>query len=832
MVERLSAVVGARITEFQRKMAEVKAISKTLPNTIWITVKARTDAAEARLDALADTLRTFQTVGASMRGGAFLATLPASVPTLAALTAVLASMGPMLGVMGGGMLAMASTFSLAAVAAAGFGAAMYPLIFDIKNARSQILSGKKALEDFSKPMQHAQLGLIALKATFKNLTNAIEPHALQAIGTSMYVLADIITALKPGIVKVAKALEGMMTDLRGVVKNADDVQASFAWFNDRAASAVESWAKIAGYAFRGFVNLMRAFDPLAQSTEQGLLNMTKRFSEWTAGLSKSEKFQKFISYVRENGPKLLDIFGNITMGLVGMFTAFAPMSADMMTGLQKLTQRFQEWGQSLSQNKSFQEFISYVRENTPKVLSLISELTSFLINLAVGMAPLGSKILDIVTGFLGWSNSMMEAHPWMKKIFGSIIVITGVLKMIVPLILAASALFSGLGGNIAKMVTKAMPLFRIFKTNLIIGLKMAGRALLGFVVRMIQATVNIVSRLAYMAVQAVVHSAKFIGRLALMGAKYAWLGIKAMASAVRVAASFLVAMGPVGWVIATVIALVALIIWKWDAIKKWTVKTWNAVWSWIKDTWSKVWSKTKEIASNLLSTIREKWSEMTSAIREKMSEIWNAITDKWGQIKSSVRNKLSEIWKAVKQKFADMVDAVQENMNDVFTEVKNIWGNVKEFFGNIDLFDMGADIIRGLISGIGSMAGALVSKAKGIVGDAIGAAKNLLGINSPSRVFMEIGHFTGEGFAIGMEKTARMVTSASKAMTGASIPTPAMTKTNFDVNHHVLDEYESKEEMIIIEMSGREVARGTKKHMEEFMGRESKREVRFAWNSG
>src|SRR5699024_1650216 len=57
-----------------------------------------------------------------------------------------------------------------------------------------------------------------------------------------------------------------------------------------------------------------------------------------------------------------------------------------------------------------------------------------------------------------------------------------------------------------------------------------------------------------------------------------------------------------------------------------------------------------------------------------------------------------------------------------------------------------------------------ISAAKGVVGDAVSGAKNLLGISSPSRVFMKIGQQTGEGMVIGLERQTHAVTSAMTNM--------------------------------------------------------------------
>lgn len=67
---------------------------------------------------------------------------------------------------------------------------------------------------------------------------------------------------------------------------------------------------------------------------------------------------------------------------------------------------------------------------------------------------------------------------------------------------------------------------------------------------------------------------------------------------------------------------------------------------------------------------------------------------------------------------------------------------------------LGTDLIMGLVKGISNAAGAVVDAVTGAVRGAIDAAKRLLGIASPSKVFAEIGVNTGEGFAMGVDDSA------------------------------------------------------------------------------
>lgn len=75
---------------------------------------------------------------------------------------------------------------------------------------------------------------------------------------------------------------------------------------------------------------------------------------------------------------------------------------------------------------------------------------------------------------------------------------------------------------------------------------------------------------------------------------------------------------------------------------------------------------------------------------------------------------------------------------------------------------LGADLIAGLVGGIISGVGAVVSAVTGTVGSAITAAKEALGIASPSKVFAELGDFTVQGYVGALDAgTADVDTSMS-----------------------------------------------------------------------
>lgn len=90
--------------------------------------------------------------------------------------------------------------------------------------------------------------------------------------------------------------------------------------------------------------------------------------------------------------------------------------------------------------------------------------------------------------------------------------------------------------------------------------------------------------------------------------------------------------------------------------------------------------------------------------------------------------------------------------DDVVEGVKLIWSDIVEWFAGLDMAQIGRDMLLGLASGITGAATAVIDAVAGAVGSAVTAAKDVLGIASPSKVFAEIGGQTAEGYSQGVEQ--------------------------------------------------------------------------------
>ena len=154
-------------------------------------------------------------------------------------------------------------------------------------------------------------------------------------------------------------------------------------------------------------------------------------------------------------------------------------------------------------------------------------------------------------------------------------------------------------------------------------------------------------------------------------------------------------------------------------------------------------------------------------------------------VAEGISNNSDRLESAIEDVITAMVDAALAVLNgaiDGFIEGGNaliqglIDGMVELFTGVVDagadavesavkgvgdcgtaLFSAGQDLIQGFIDGIESCWTWVTKKASDMASAAKNAAEKALGINSPSKVFMEIGRYTTEGFAVGLDKYAKNV---------------------------------------------------------------------------
>lgn len=185
---------------------------------------------------------------------------------------------------------------------------------------------------------------------------------------------------------------------------------------------------------------------------------------------------------------------------------------------------------------------------------------------------------------------------------------------------------------------------------------------------------------------------------------------------------------PIGLVILAVIALIAIVIL--------LVKNWDKVSAFFKNLWDK--------------------------IKDIFSKAWDFVK-KWGWLMVGPIGWIIKAWSMLPEWFAQL-----------WPKVKQIFLDFLAWFVGLhqQFFNIGSEIIQGIWNGIKAKAAALWDFVKGIGKGIANAFKSVLGIASPSKVFMDYGVNITEGAKKGIEKGSPGVVGASSGMARNVSPSP------------------------------------------------------------
>ncbi|PYI54502.1 phage tail tape measure protein [Paenibacillus flagellatus] len=310
---------------------------------------------------------------------------------------------------------------------------------------------------------------------------------------------------------------------------------------------------------------------------------------------------------------------------------------------------------------------------------------------------------------------------------------------------------------------------------------------------------------------------------------------------------------PIAGIIAAVVAVIAIIAAlayviydNWDTIEAYTVKVWEAVksalqaaWDWIVGLFKRYWAIVGPIVTAGWDAIKAYFKAAYETLKTIVSTLWETIKTIFATAFLVVYNLVTGRWDEIGKVFAAAGEKLKSILGDAWDKIKGIWSSAFETIGNAaqagwdhikglftgawdaikkfflgvpdQAFEIGKNMMQGMMDGIASMANALAQKAKQVVESAVNAAKNFLGINSPSKLFMQIGAWTGEGFAIGLDDSSSMVGAAAQNM--AAVPLSGVTDAVASTPNVSMSGPSAVPTTLILEMDGRVIAQKTFERM-------------------
>lgn len=241
----------------------------------------------------------------------------------------------------------------------------------------------------------------------------------------------------------------------------------------------------------------------------------------------------------------------------------------------------------------------------------------------------------------------------------------------------------------------------------------------------------------------------------------------------RIKEGFTVALEFIKEIVTTVITAV------WDFIKEMLGK--------IKAVWDNHGESIMAVVSGAFKNIWEYIKLIMGYIKGLFQIVWPIISGiikiAWGVIKTVIRQTMDVI--------LGIIDAVmylikgdwEGAWNSIKKTAVKIMLNIIKFFEEIDLKQIGKDIINGLIKGIGSMFGAVGTAVKNIATNVKDTVTKFFGINSPSRLFTGYGVNLGEGLALGIDGMKGVVAKSAKALSESATIKPDLSYATPNANY-------------------------------------------------
>lgn len=232
--------------------------------------------------------------------------------------------------------------------------------------------------------------------------------------------------------------------------------------------------------------------------------------------------------------------------------------------------------------------------------------------------------------------------------------------------------------------------------------------------------------------------------------------------------------------------IVAYFVETWQNIKQTATDSWESTKTAVAETWQNM----KQGAIDLWNSVKQYFADLWQSTKENAINTWKSIkqgvADAWENTKDAVVNTAKNIVKGAAQAWEDLKTGV----SNAVESVKNTFDKIRQ----IDLLQIGKDIINGLINGITSKIEDVKNAVKDIAGSITGKIKDILNIHSPSRVMAQLGVFTSQGLAEGMLDGARYVDKASETLADrasnmdignriSAINSQIQTKVQHDVNY-------------------------------------------------
>lgn len=175
----------------------------------------------------------------------------------------------------------------------------------------------------------------------------------------------------------------------------------------------------------------------------------------------------------------------------------------------------------------------------------------------------------------------------------------------------------------------------------------------------------------------------------------------------------------------------------------------------------------------LIGVFTGDWDRAWKGLQKSTKAIWDTIVSVISGVVQIILSILTQWWQSIVQMGSQLTNGLARALVDGWRGIQSWFqslpGVILGFFSGVGswLLDVGRNLIQGLGDGIAAMGQWVLDQIGNVINGAIGWAKDLLGIHSPSRVFRDFGRNVGRGLADGIADMGRGVRDAAGGLANA-----------------------------------------------------------------
>ena len=590
----------------------------------------------------------------------------------------------------------------------------------------------------------------SLSGAWQRLRDRVQENMFKGLADDIERLGStLFPVLTKGLGKMATALNGVVQSILDYVNSKAGLK-QISDLLDNSADIFAHFGKAVVPTLDGLLKLLNALAPAGKRLADRIADIAKRFQGWASAPGFAKRIDDMMKKAEKTAGLLFKVLGNLGSAITNIFNAANPATNTFLQMLVDVTQRFKEWTSSVEGKNSIAEWamnsVDVMRQfgkTLEAVFKVIAELadprviTSFLKTVEGAFNYLGKLPLDkMVDVFVKFAEAL---QPVSSLFLAIIIAGAGFNIMIGSLIGQLGGLFSVLG----KIV---LPLGGLFKPLSSAGKH--GKELTGLAAAF--------SRIKGAIGGIATPIAKFFSPLASAGKHGKELkGLTAVFVRVAgIATRFAKFIPFAGWAI-----WIGTVIAKSEKLQKKFGEAWDA----IKDVGSKIGGAFKELGDALkpLAPVADSVGKALGWVFDILDKILEialmGLLNQWIEMFKGLGKAVAGIIKTLAGFVSVLVGIFTLNPDKILKGFEQIGKGLLDVFLGLGqtllapitaVFETIGDYCgQGFIDGLKSIGSAILDFGKWII-DGI---KSVLGIASPSTVFMQIGVWVVEGLINGIQ---------------------------------------------------------------------------------